>query len=129
MSRTFADKAGKIDFKADPRRLRVFQRAMVPGHVIVHDDTELFIAPLQNISAGGLFIDEIVSIPRGKVVRIVVKSPRLQEPVQALGNVVRIEKAGKRGLAIEFTSISPHAREVIQNCVFETRMESALKAA
>ncbi len=118
----------KIDFQEKPR-LRVFHRARVTGSVMVHDDNELYIAPLHNISAGGLYVDEIISIPPGKIVRLVVKSPKLQEPVQASGTVVRIDKGKCPGLAIEFTSISSHAREVIQNCVFETRMESSLKAA
>lgn len=110
-------------------RLRVFERARVSGFVMIHDEEHLFIAPLDNISAGGLFLNELVAIPAGKMVRIVVKSPRLEHPVQAKGTVVRIEKRDRKGMAVEFTSISSRAREIIQNCVFEARMESALKAA
>lgn len=119
----------KVRFKTEGRRLRVFQRAQLPGRVIVHDDTQLFIAPLENISAGGLFIDQLMNIPSGKSVRVVVKSPRLESPIQATGTVVRVERDDRKGLAIEFTSISSRARETIQNCVFETRMEKVLKVA
>jgi len=111
------------------QRLRVFERAAIGGQVLIHDETHLFIAPLTNISAGGLFVGQLVSIPEGKVVRIVVKSPKLENPVQATATVVRVQHNGVRGLAIEFTSISSRAREVIQNCVYEVRMESALRAA
>lgn len=119
----------KVRFKPEGRRLRVFQRAQLPGRVMVHDDTQLFIAPLENISAGGLFIDQLMNIPSGKTVRVVVKSPRLDSPIQATGTVVRVERDDRKGLAIEFTSISSRARESIQNCVFESKMEKVLKVA
>jgi len=120
----------KVEFKPEGgRRLRVFQRAQVKGRVIVHDDTQLFIAPLDNISAGGLFIDQLMNIPSGKQVRLVVKSAKLESPVQATGTVIRVERDNRQGLAIEFTSISSRARETIQNCVFESRMEKVLKVA
>ncbi len=111
------------------QRLRVFERASISGSVMIHDEEHLFVAPLSNISAGGVFIDKLISIPAGKVVRIVVKSPKLDKPVQAKGTIVRVESDERRGTAVEFTSISSQAREVIQNCVFETRMEGALKVA
>ena len=123
----------KIKFKSEGQRLRVFQRAHIQGHVFIHDDNQLFIAPLQNISAGGLFIDQLVALKTGDQVRVVVKSEKLQAPVQATGTIVRVERADapedRHGLAIEFTSISSRSREVIQNCVFETRMERVLKVA
>lgn len=119
----------KVRFKPEGRRLRVFQRAQLPGQVIVHDDAQLFIAPLENLSAGGLFIDQLMEIPAGRSVRVVVKSPRLENPIQATGTVVRVERDDRKGLAIEFTSISSRSRETIQNCVFESRMEKVLKVA
>lgn len=115
-------------FEVSPgQRLRVFQRAAIPGEVLIHDDSQLFIARLNNISAGGIFIDDLTSLPHGSQVRIVVKSPKLDTAVQATGTVVRVENSGRRGVAVEFTSISSKSREVIQNCVFETRMETALR--
>ena len=120
----------KVSFKTgEGRRLQVFQRARVSGEVLIHDDERLFIAPLDNISAGGVFVDQLVAMSVGKTVRIVVKSPKLEQPVQAVGTVVRIEKDGRHGLAVEFTSINSRDREIIQNCVFESRMETVLRAA
>ena len=110
-------------------RLQVFERALVNGQVLLHDEKHLFIAPLNNISAGGLFVDRLTTLPKGRMVRIVVRSPKFAHPVQAMGTVVRIEKDNRSGIAIEFTSITSSAREMIQNCVFECRMEGALKVA
>ena len=117
----------EIPLKAGNTRLRVFQRASIPGQVIIHDEEHLYIAPLQNISAAGLFIDQLEHFNEGSQVRMVVKSSRLAEPVQATGTVVRVQSAGKRGLAVEFTSISTKAREMIQHYVFESRLENTLK--
>ena len=111
------------------KKTRVYQRAQVTGRVMIHDEEKLFIAPLNNISAGGLFIDQLVSIPKGSEVRIVVKSSRFDAPVQAVGTVVRIEEEDRRGLAVEFTAISKQAQEIIQACVAEARLETAIKTA
>jgi c-di-GMP-binding flagellar brake protein YcgR len=110
-------------------RLQVFKRINLRGEVIIHDEEKLFIAPLSNISAGGLFVSFLNTLPLGDEVRVVIRSPRLEGPIQAHGTVVRIEKDGRKGLAVEFTSISSEARERIQNCVFEQRLETVLKVA
>ena len=126
---THMNSRSRLTKETNTQRLRVFERAMINGQVFIHDEEHLFIAPLNNISAGGLFVDQLVNIPRGHEVRLVVKSPKLDGPIIAKGTVVRIEDQKRRGLAVEFTSISSRARELIQNCVFESRMEGALKAA
>jgi c-di-GMP-binding flagellar brake protein YcgR len=113
--------------KAGGAPVRAFHRVAVRGHVMIHDDERLYIAPLENISAGGIFINQLISLPTGRMVRVVVKSSKLRAPVQAIGRVVRVEADNRRGLAVEFTSLSSQAKEVIQNCVFEARMENALK--
>lgn len=115
--------------KKETAPVRNFHRVQIRGHVMIHDEERLFIAPLDNISAGGLFINQLVSLPAGREVRVVVKSSKLQHPVQAIGRVVRVETDGRRGIAVEFTSISGDAKEIIQNCVFESRMENALQVA
>ena len=121
-------KASQSQFQvAQKDRLQAFPRANVQGEVIIHDDSQLYIAPLNDISAGGLFVNDLVFLSEGSQVRIVVKSPKFETAVQAVGTIVRVEGEKRRGLAVEFTSISSRSREVIQNCVFESRMESALK--
>lgn len=127
--RTPSNLDSKIKFKREGKQFQVYQRALISGQVMIHDDTQLFIAPLKNISGGGVFIDQLVELPEGSQVRLVVKSPKLQTPVQATGTIVRVEQDARQGLAVEFTSISTRCREVIQNCVFENRMERVLKVA
>lgn len=111
-------------------RLQVFKRAQIRGKVFIHNEVELHQASIGNISAGGLFLNEITDLGLGSQVRIVIKAQGLTVPVQAMGKVVRVENDNSRsGLAIEFTSISRQSREEIQNCVHEARMRDALKAA
>lgn len=117
----------KLEASKKDQRLRVFQRTQLSGQVYIHDDQRLFVAPLNNISAGGLFISGLTAIPIGAVVKIVVKSAKLEFPIQAKGTVVRVESDKRRGSAVEFTSINSHSREVIQNCVYESKIETALK--
>lgn len=118
-----------VAFETDSNRARAFKRAPMAGRVFIHDEDRLYIAPLNNLSAGGFFVDYLVNIPEGAEVRVVIKSSRLAAPVQAVGTVVRVEDAERRGLAVEFTSITKQSREIIQNGVAEARVESALKAA
>ncbi|MCB0418576.1 MAG: PilZ domain-containing protein [Bdellovibrionales bacterium] len=96
---------------------RAFQRVNLPGRVYIHDENRLFIAPLNNISAGGLFIDGLTTIQEGAEVKIVVKSPTLQRSIQACGRVVRVEKAGRVGLAVQFNTITKDTQVVIQESV------------
>ncbi len=129
MERSRTQNKGRAQFAATGNRLRVFQRAEIPGRFLIHDDENLFVAALINISAGGIFLADLTGIPKGSTVRIVLKSPDLTSVVQATGTVVRVENGKRRGVAVEFTSISSRSREIIQNYVFERRMESSLKAA
>lgn len=113
--------------KSHSRRLRAYERVNVSGDVVIHNEENLFIAPLANLSAGGCFVSDIQTIPEGTEVKIVVRCKKLIHPIQARGTVVRIENGPRRGAAIEFTSITPKCRETIQTLVHELKVESALK--
>ncbi len=108
--------------------VRTHVRAAMSGKVFIHDENRLFIAPLSNLSAGGLFVDRLISIPEGSRVRVVIKSDKLNDAVQALGKVVRVESDGRRGLAVQFTAISKKAREVISKSVAVADVEAKLAA-
>ncbi len=112
----------------NPSVVRTHVRAQVAGKVFIHDENRLFIAPLNNLSAGGLFVDRLVSIPEGSRVRVVIKSDQLHDAVQALGKVVRVETDERRGLAVQFTAISKKAREVISKSVAVADIEQKLAA-
>lgn len=126
-STSSSKKHGQI--KPTYAKKQVFPRAGLTGQVIIHDDRNLYIAPISNLSAGGLFIEQLVNIPAGKQVKVVVKSDRLSTPIQIQGTVVRVERGGKRGLAVQFNEINADTKETIENFVFESRMETALKVA
>ena len=111
------------------KKVQVHKRAMVEGKVFIHDEEHLFIAPLNNISAGGIFIDQLIAIPEGSEVRVVVKSPGLNEAIQVSGKVVRVEQGSRKGMAIQFEEVSTRAKEIIEICVAEKRMQNVLKAA
>ncbi len=97
---------------------RVFPRADFPGRVYVHDADKLYIAPLINISASGIFVKDITSIPCGTEVKLVIKSPSLARSIQARGDVVRVEKGKNRhGLAVHFTDIASDTKSVIEKSV------------
>jgi len=113
--------------KLPSRRLRAYERVNVSGDVVIHNEENLFIAPLANLSAGGCFVSGIETIAEGTEIKIVVRCKKLPHPVQARGTVVRVENGSRRGVAIEFTSITPKSRETIQTLVHELKMESALK--
>lgn len=120
--------ARKRPMAASPNRARQFPRAAVVGRVYIHDENQLFIAPLNNISAGGLFIEGLTEIGCGQAVKIVVKSPSLAEPIQAQGAVVRVETATRRGLAVQFSHISKEAQMAISRCVEYATARPALVA-
>ncbi|NDD05961.1 MAG: PilZ domain-containing protein, partial [Proteobacteria bacterium] len=60
-------------------------RVEMVGRVFVHNEEHLYIAPLHNISLGGIFIERVVTIDIGQEVKVVVKAPGLTEPIQAIG--------------------------------------------
>ncbi len=109
------------------KRLRVYARIKMRGEVMIHNEEELYIAPLNNLSAGGCFVDQLNCIPEGNEVKVVVKSDRLGAPIQAHGIIVRVENETRKGSAIEFTSIQKKARDAIQTLVYENKVQNALK--
>lgn len=104
-------------------------RVMVAAQALIHDSEHLFIAPARNLSLGGVFLEQLVQIPLGTEVKLVLRSEGFKGPIQIKGKVVRIEEAGQRGLAVEFVSLTAAAKEAIESCVFNKRMEKALKIA
>lgn len=113
------------NYEEKPKQL--YRRVSMEGDVIIHDNIHLYMTKLRNISGGGVFLKDLVSIKEGENVRLIIKSQKLEKAIQAKGKVVRIEKNPNRGLAVEFTSISKEDRQCIENSVYEQAMEEALK--
>ena len=53
----------RTDIKRDGVRGRIHLRADMQGQVIIHDGEKIYIAPLSNLSAGGVFIGLLDSLP------------------------------------------------------------------
>lgn len=117
-----------IESSSRTTKKQLHKRASIEGKVLIHNEQHLFIAPLSNLSVGGLFIDQLTSIPEGVEVRVIVKSPRLDAPIQVSGTVVRVEKTDRKGAAVEFAQLSGRTKQLIETCVAESRMETVLKA-
>ncbi len=102
---------------------RVHNRADIPGRIFIHDENRLFSAPMKNISAGGLYVGGLAEFPEGREVYVVVKSPYIEGgSIQARGTVVRVQGTdSEKGLAIQFTHISPSTQTLIQQTVDEER--------
>lgn len=109
------------------KRVQLHKRALVSGSVILHDRTVWMVAPLVNLSTGGIFVEGVSVLEKGSRVRVIVRSPGLDNPVAARGNVVRVERGKRTGLAIEFTSLSSEDRRKISTYVRESRTEEILK--
>lgn len=109
---------------------RTHMRAEMEGRVFLHDQQRLFIAPLHNLSAGGLFINKLTAIPVGAEVKLIIKSPYFQFPIQLEGKVVRIESQleEKKGLAIQFINHNHQHAQIINETVLDVRKKMAQKA-
>lgn len=107
---------------------RTYQRVDMKGRVYIHDAESLFIAPLKNISEGGVFIQGLTSLKLGKGVRVVIKCSAMAHPIQAKGRVVRVEDSRRKGSAVQFKNISVTDKMAIQTCV-EQSLEPVLYAA
>lgn len=109
--------------------IRVHPRVEMAGLVMIHNEERLYIAPLMDLSVGGAFVSQLVTLTPGSQVKVVLKGPRFATPVQVEGTVVRVEKSARKGSAVQFQGLTEMAKSAIQSCVFETRMEAALKVA
>lgn len=96
-----------------PNEPRKYPRFELKGRVFVHDQEHIYIAPLNNVSRGGVFIDKLVSLEPGHRVKLVIKSSELNSPLQATGVIVRVENQSRMGSAIEFDWIDKTAFDQI----------------
>jgi len=90
-----------------PNQARRHPRHQVSGKVFIHNEEHIFIAPLNNIGRGGLFVDKLVSLEIGQKVKVVIKSASLLVPIQATGTIIRVETGDRMGTAVEFDWVDP----------------------
>lgn len=88
---------------------RKHPRIKATGRVFIHDQEHIFIAPLNNVSRGGLFVDKLIMLEPGSRVKVVIKSAEFSCPLQASGTIVRVETDQRQGSAIQFDWIDLEA--------------------
>ncbi|NBT59312.1 PilZ domain-containing protein [bacterium] len=86
---------------------RKHPRHALTGKVLIHNEDHLYIAPLNNIGRGGVFVDRLVSLVVGEKVKLVIKSAHLVVPIQATGTVIRVETEDRIGSAVQFDWVEP----------------------
>lgn len=89
-------------------------RHELSGKVFIHNEEHIFIAPLNNVGRGGVFVDKLVSIELGQKVKVVIKSASLSIPIQATGIIVRVETEGRFGTAVQFDWVEPSGLAQLQ---------------
>ena len=105
---------------------RVYRRIAIQGNALVHNEKALYLAPIANISGGGVFVSKLVQITEGSMVRLVIRSPKLAQPVTAHGKIVRV---APDGAAVVFTEISHEDRQAILMMLVELETERMTCAA
>lgn len=103
-------------------------RVEVTGRVFVHNDEKLFIAPLVDLSEGGCFIGQLTSLKQGAKIRAVIKCPALEQPIQILGQVIRVENGARVGAAVSFTRIASDAQRKIVRLVQKMKDQTSDQA-
>lgn len=96
-----------LSLNQKPNEARRHPRHSVSGKVFIHNEDHLYIAPLNNIGRGGLFVDKLVSLGVGEKVKVVIKSVNLLVPIQATGTIVRVETDQRLGSAVAFDWVDP----------------------
>jgi hypothetical protein len=107
---------------------RKYIRASVKGQVLLHNESKLLVAPLNNLSEGGVFVNGVTSLPEGSLVKLVIRSEFFKEPIQAEGKIIRIEKKERKGSAIQFTGMSVENLTDIKSSVLKAKKKEALNS-
>jgi type IV pilus assembly protein PilZ len=101
-------------------------RAPVSIRVDYSTVDELFWDFARNINEGGIFVETGSPPPLGTTVRLKFYIPNRDEPIESMGEVVRVEteagaKGSRPGMGIEFRGLDRQAKEAINSLVRELR--------
>ena len=94
-----------------PRRRHV--RVGCTFNAGINDSGRLFSGTVENVSEGGMFLRSPRRFSQGMALRVSFKLPQVEDPIKALGEVVRSEELGEGtfGLGIQFLEMSPKSRD------------------
>jgi len=103
-----------------PRRRHL--RVACTFTVGISDSGRQFEGTVENISEGGMFLRSPRRFTVGMAVRIAFNLPPTQEPIKALGEVVRTEDLGEDncGLGVQFLEMTPRSRDCLTRFLEES---------
>jgi len=103
--------------KHPANRARKHERFSVLAKVIIHNEEQIFIAPLDNISMGDLFVEKLISLELGNRVKVIVKSSHFTQPLQASGTIVRVETQDRVGSAVQFDWVQNDFEAILRKAI------------
>ena len=115
------------DLSVNRAKVQKHPRTPLKGEVLIHDDENLFIAPLENLSSGGAFIGRLMAMPAGRMVSLVIRSNELSPPLQARGEIIRIESSLRQGSAVQFHTLSTADRYRIDQYIKNNSLSAVYK--
>lgn len=83
----------------------------------------LFSEFARNVNEGGIFIETETPQPIGTPVELEFKLPGMDQPIEVLGRVVRVDHDGPdgSGMGIEFENLDINCRELINDIIRKLR--------
>ncbi len=83
----------------------------------------LFSEFARNVNEGGIFIETETPQPIGTTVELEFKLPGMEEPLEVIGRVVRLDRDGPdgSGMGIEFENLDANCRDLINDIIRKLR--------
>lgn len=97
---------------------REYQRRNITAAVDVAVANRVIQTDVQDISAGGIFINSAGKFEINERVRVVFTVPGHGRPFKLNGKIVRV---AQHGMAIEFEGISPYFKTILNDAIWKDR--------
>ena len=77
----------------------------------------------RNVNEGGIFVETKTPQPVGTTVELEFKLPEMDEPLEVIGRVVRVDRDGPdgSGMGIEFENLDRGCRDLINDVIRKLR--------
>ena len=77
----------------------------------------------RNVNEGGIFVESQTPQPVGTTVELEFKLPGMDEPLEVVGRVVRVDRDGPEGsgMGIEFENLDRNCRDLINDVIRNLR--------
>ena len=109
----------------DKTERRSSERISVEMWVEQSTSREVYFQRGTNLSAGGIYLEHTIPMPRGTEVRLVFTLPGDGEPINARGVIVNIgESVSELGMGVQFVDLAPTAQARIKTFIQPSLGES-----